>query len=130
MMAAEQMARARLLALLSKKIGRTGSKRLTLYFHLLTGKTTIGPMPHQNKSRPFGSMTQFGKLLDGRDKWIEDLDLLVDGSPVASEWEPFGLESGQSVVIRGGWIEGNALSDDGVPLVQAFVAWKQGQDNH
>ncbi|EOA2177101.1 hypothetical protein P2121_005492, partial [Klebsiella pneumoniae] len=50
--------------------------------------------------------------------------------PVASEWEPFGLESGQSVVIRGGWIEGNALSDDGVPLVQAFVAWKQGQDNH
>ncbi|MDW2459505.1 hypothetical protein R7Z50_31160, partial [Vibrio sp. 1249-1] len=20
--------------------------------------------------------------------------------------------------------------DDGVPLVQAFVAWKQGQDNH
>ena len=70
------------------------------------------------------------KTLDGRDKWIEDLDLLVDGSPVASEWEPFGLESGQSVVIRGGWIEGNALSDDGVPLVQAFVAWKQGQDNH
>lgn len=41
MMAAEQMARARLLALLSKKIGRTGSKRLTLYFHLLTGKTTV-----------------------------------------------------------------------------------------
>lgn len=54
--------KSRLLALLSKKIGRTGSKRLTLYFHLLTGKTTIGPMPHQNKSRPFGSMTQFGKL--------------------------------------------------------------------
>ncbi len=29
---------------------------------LADGKTTIGPMPHQNKSRPFGSMTQFGKL--------------------------------------------------------------------
>lgn len=69
------------------------------------------------------------KTLDGRDKWIEDLDLLVDGCPVDSEWEPFGLESGQAVVIQGGWIEGNALSDDGVPLVQAFVSWKQGQDN-
>ncbi len=45
--------------------------------------------------------------LDGRDKWIEDHDLLVDGTGLmASEWEPFGLESGQSVVIRGGWIEG------------------------
>lgn len=29
---------------------------------LADGKETIGPMPHQNKSRPFGSMTQFGKL--------------------------------------------------------------------
>ncbi len=29
---------------------------------LADGKDNDGPMPHQNKSRPFGSMTQFGKL--------------------------------------------------------------------
>ncbi|WP_047682269.1 MULTISPECIES: hypothetical protein [Xenorhabdus] len=56
-------------------------------------------------------------------------DLLVDGSSVDPEWEPFGLAPGLSVVIRGGRIEGNALSDDSVPLVQAFVSWKQGQEN-
>ncbi len=104
-MAAEQMARARLLALLSKKIGRTGSKRLTLYFHLLTERQRwTNATPEQIKA--FWVDDSVWKTLDGRDKWIEDLDLLVDGSPVASEWEPFGLESGQSVVIRGGWIEG------------------------